>query len=317
MTDVHPEPDVSNDTPAGTVCAVCSRQVGGEVERGTIRSNVRRFRDQLFRVWRCPHCHSIHAADEVDLDAYYAAYPLHGHCDPNLNWLLRAMSLRLLGRLRRAGLRREHAILDYGCGNGSFVEFLRARGYAGAVGFDQYSPRFCDRGALEKSYDLVFSQDVIEHVADPRALLSEFDRLVRPGGLVAIGTPNAEDIDLGAPELRIHALHQPYHRHILSKRVLLGLGDEMDWQLVRYYKTTFSNTLIPGVNTRFAMHYTRLLGDDLDLGLEPFHIEDPRLWSPKSIWLAWFGFFFPPEIDVMAIYRAHTAIKQLTRTTNV
>ena len=134
---------------------------------------------------------------------------------------------------------------------------------------------------------------------------------------MAIGTPNAEDIDLGAPELRIHALHQPYHRHILSKRVLLGLGDEMDWQLARYYKTTFSNTLIPGVNTRFAMHYTRLRGDDLDLGLEPFYIEDPRLWLPKSILLAWFGFFFAPETDVMAIYRVHTAIKQLPRTTNI
>jgi 2-polyprenyl-3-methyl-5-hydroxy-6-metoxy-1,4-benzoquinol methylase len=297
------------------VCVVCGRQIGADVERATIRCNIRRFRDQLFNVWRCPHCRSIHAGDEVDLDAYYAAYPCHVRRQ-DLNWVLRAMHRRLLGRLRRAGLRSDHAILDYGCGNGTFVEFLRERGYEGAVGFDQYSERFRDRRALEARYDLVFSQDVIEHVDDPRAQLAEFDRLTRPGGLVAIGTPNAEDIDLGAPDLRVHALHQPYHRHILSKRVLLGLGDEMDWQLLRYYKTTYSNTLIPGVNTRFAMHYCRTLGDDVELGLEPFHIEDPRVWSPKSIWLAWFGFFFAPEIDVMAIYRVHPAMKQLPPTTN-
>lgn len=285
------------------LCAVCGRHAG-EVERGEIRCNVRRFRDQKFRVWRCPHCLSIHAEGAVDLDAYYAAYPCHGHNDPKLNWMLHAMYRRLLGRLRSAGLRREHSILDYGCGNGSFVEFLRASGYSRAVGYDQYSTRFSDRGLLEAHYDLVFCQDVIEHVEAPIELLQDFDRLVRPGGLVAIGTPNAEDIDLKQPELRIHALHQPYHRHIFSKRVLLGLGARLDWQLVRYYKTTFSNTLIPGVNTPFVMHYGRLNGDDLDLGLEPFHSDTPGLWSPRMLWLAWFGFFFAPETDVMVIYRA-------------
>jgi hypothetical protein len=87
--------------------------------------------------------------------------------------------------------------------------------------------------------------------------------------------------------------------------VLLGLGARMDWQLVRYYDTTFANTLIPGVNTQFVMHYGRLNGDDLDLGLEPVHTDNPQFWSWRTLGLALFGYFLAPEADVMAIYRAH------------
>lgn len=285
-------------------CAICEHTATEPVERARIRSNVRRFREQQFGVWRCPHCLSLHAADHVDLAAYYAAYPCHGRGDPKRDWLLRSMFDQLLWRLRRAGLRRQHSVLDYGCGNGAFLQHLRARGYAAVSGYDQYSDRFSDRSVLEGRYDLVFSQDVIEHVEHPRALLRELGRLVRPGGLIAIGTPNAQDIDLRAPEQRIHALHQPYHRHIFSKRVLLGLSQYTGWELVRYYPTTFSNTLIPGANTRFAMHYARLNGDDLDLGLEPIHVENRALWSWRSAWLAAFGYFMAPEVDVMVIYRA-------------
>jgi len=42
----------------------------------------------------------------------------------------------------------------------------------------------------ENSFDLVFSMDVIEHVADDLNFISEKIRVAKPGGKIIIGTPN-------------------------------------------------------------------------------------------------------------------------------
>lgn len=274
-----------------------------------MRSNVRRFMRETFRLWRCPHCLGIHAADEVDLDHYYGSYPFHA--TPKLDWVTKAMLGNQLVRLRRAGLKKHHHVLDHGCGNGSFVEFLRASGYVNAVGYDQYAERFRDPSLLEKTYDFVLSQDVIEHVAEPWDLLREFDRLVRPNGIVAIGTPNSEDIDLKNPDASVHALHQPYHRHIMSKKTVFTLAAPLGWELVRYYSTMFTNTLIPGANLRFVEHYLRMNDDTADLGFERIHFENPAFWSWKTMYLALFGYFNAPELAFMAVFRVLPKVQQL------
>ena len=55
------------------VCNVCDPK-GVRISRAetaVVRPNIRRLQNERFNVWRCPRCRSIHAADEVDLDAYY------------------------------------------------------------------------------------------------------------------------------------------------------------------------------------------------------------------------------------------------------
>lgn len=42
----------------------------------------------------------------------------------------------------------------------------------------------------DSTFDVVFYHHVIEHVADPAASLAELARVLRPGGLIYIGTPN-------------------------------------------------------------------------------------------------------------------------------
>src|SRR5688500_6456372 len=185
-------------------------------ETARVRSNVRKFRSEQFELWRCPACRSIHARDAVDLAHYYASYPMF---PPDIEWRLHRAYGNMLKRLVRSGLSKEHRILDYGCGSGALVRFLRSAGYD-TSGYDAYAEAFADRSVLERSYDCVVSQDVIEHVDSPRALLAEFDRLTVPGGMIAIGTPDAAALDLAAPEDFVHALHAPYHRHILARDVL-------------------------------------------------------------------------------------------------
>lgn len=283
-------------------CNICETESPSEVERARVRSNVRRFMEEDFEVWRCPTCQSIHASDEVDLAHYYAEYPFHKLGEMDLDWMLSAMYRNLLARLKTHGFALDKSLLDYGCGSGHFLKLCRDEGYTAVAGYDAYSEHFTDRSVLDAKYDVVMSQDVLEHVESPREHLKTLGNLVKPGGLVVVGTPNAASIDLKNPEPRVHTLHQPYHRHIASSSALRAMGEAMGWTLKKYYPTMYSNTRVPFVNTPFVTHYFRCFDNTVDLALEPIHMGSWKLWTPQTLGLALFGSFFAPESDVMAVF---------------
>jgi SAM-dependent methyltransferase len=283
------------------ICVVCERETADDrLEEASVRSNVRAFRSETFAFWRCAHCRSIHARDEVDLGHYYAKYPFH---DLPMDWRLRAMYRVQLARLRRAGVEPSHRVLDYGCGGGQFVRFLESHGFKNVRGFDEYSAEFGDRKVLDDEYDCIVSQDVLEHVPLPAALLAEFQRLSRNGAIIAVGTPNAAAIDLHRPEAFVQTIHAPYHRHILSKDALIGAGERQGWALDRFYPTIYSNTRVPFLNEAFYLYYGRLLDGTIDALIEPVRIGALLLRAPLTLFLGFFGSFLARGTDVMAVFR--------------
>lgn len=285
-------------------CNICRHQGPRLVaEEAWVRSNVRAFAQERFRVWRCGGCKSIHAHDEVDLTPYYAKYPFH-----NLpaDWRLRVCYDNQLRRLRRAGLLPQHTLLDFGCGDGSFVRYLRERGYT-AYGFDAYSEGWNDPNALQHSYDCVFAQDLLEHVASPHDLLDTFERLTVPGGLIAIGTPNASALSLSDPEPTIHALHLPYHRHIFSAEALIAVGNQRSWTLSEYYGSEYANTKIPFINSAFTFYYLGLLDNSIDALFEPPQLSPLVRRLPMTLFLGLCGSLLAKDTDVMALFRTATA----------
>lgn len=282
-------------------CNVCGSDAPTEgCETATVRSNVRKFQTERFRLWRCPTCASIHATDSVDLAHYYSGYPIFS---AELNWMLDIVYGNLMKRLRRSGLAPGAKILDYGCGSGAFVKYLRANGHADAQGWDAYAGAYRDPGVLDARYDCVVSQDVIEHVDSPLELLRTFDRLVVPGGLVSIGTPDAAAIDLSDADDFIHTLHQPFHRHILSAGALRKSAEAIGWTVDRYYSTMYNNTLFPTMNPRFVLQYVRSHDDAFDLITEPIKLNSWRIWSPATPFFALFGYFFDRHTDIQFLFR--------------
>lgn len=285
-------------------CNICKREANGAVERAKVRSNVRKFSAEEFELWRCPFCRSLHAADDVDLAYYYADYPFHKLGGNDLDWMLSAMYRALLARVRRHGFMPGQSMLDYGCGSGQFLTFCKQQGYENVAGYDAYSANFADESVLSRKYDVVMSQDVLEHVESPREHLQTLTDLAKPGGLIVIGTPNASDIDLSNPEPRIHALHQPYHRHIASEQALRDMGSDMGWTLKEFFPSMYSNTPLPFANARFVQHYFRCFDNNIDLALEPMQVGSWKIWTPLTLFWALFGYFFAPESDVMVIFSA-------------
>lgn len=96
--------------------------------------------------------------------------------------------------------------LDLGAGTGALAERLQGAGFhVTAADIDNYfeldsefiqidlnDPNF-DR-SLGSGFDLVASVEVIEHLENPTAYLRGIQRLLKPGGVAILTTPNVENV---------------------------------------------------------------------------------------------------------------------------
>ncbi|MFC1783871.1 class I SAM-dependent methyltransferase [Planctomycetota bacterium] len=283
------------------LCRLCDKP--GTLESASevveVNSNVRQFAGERFTVWRCDNCFSLCSGDVPDLDHYYQQYPFKLQ-KPNLGW--RLITQNYIRRLKKVGLRRGHTLLDYGCGSGLLVAELRRRGYHRVIGYDAYNEKYIDRDALGRQYDFVVLQDVIEHDENPAYLLDEVIKLTVPGGIVCIGSPNAEAIDLRRPQSYLHSLHQPYHRNILSAQILRSLARNRGLTVLRFYNIYYADSFRPFANVRFRHYYARLFDNTLDLAFEK-HMLTWRLLKPKALALAFLGRLRPNRAEMMFIFR--------------
>lgn len=292
-----------NDTQTTSVglydCKVCGHRstAPGPAELGTVRGNTQRFLTQTFHLWKCPGCASIHNVDPVDLADIYRDYPLNRR---RLDIFARGTFGNLLGRLQREGLQTGHSILDYGCGNGVFMQYLRERGFTDVTGYDPYVTGFA--ALPERQFDCVIANDVIEHVLDPRAMVAECTALTRPGGLLYIGTADSEPVDMADLEPHLMRLHQPFHRVILTEAGLNRLALEPGLTLLRSYRRSYMDRLVPFSNYRFLDEFNRALGHNMDLAFDPdagkVMMRHPALW----FW-AFFGYFFPSAYEPAVVLR--------------
>lgn len=292
-----------------TVCNVCVThgRLDDALEVNQICSNVRKFKDNTFTVWRCESCHSLHSKEGVDLPYYYRHYPV---TQQKLDFWTKSAYRNYLKRLKKSGMKKEHEILDFGCSQGLFVSYLRKKGYSHVQGYDPYVAQFSNKELLDRTYDVIIAQDVIEHTDEPRKLMNKLLRCLSPEGILCIGTPNAEYIDISHPMKCADSLHQPYHRHILSEKALITLGKTIGLSAKNIYYRCYYDTLYPSVNFRFLQTYLRYAGNMFDSAFEP-----PRVWmvlsSPLLLFYALFGYFFPPRSEIMIFFhRRHDNLQE-------
>jgi SAM-dependent methyltransferase len=93
--------------------------------------------------------------------------------------------------------------LDYGCGNGGLVRYLRGHHSVNAFGFEEGSiaaeirrqgfPLLSAEELVAEtgSFDVVTAIEVLEHTLDPVAELRKIRSLLLPGGLLVLTTGNA------------------------------------------------------------------------------------------------------------------------------
>lgn len=121
-------------------------------------------------------------------------------------------------------------VLDIGCGFGESLGYHRNRGCdAHGVEADANILRVAARHNLQvkaglfraadyepASFDVVTLDQVIEHVADPVAVLRDVAAVLKPGGLAILSTPNARGWGAAVFGRRWINWHAPYHQQFFT-----------------------------------------------------------------------------------------------------
>lgn len=270
-------------------------------ELGSIRGNTQRFLDDVFALWQCPKCLSIHATESVDMADIYSDYPLNA--ERTLDVFARGTYKNLLSRLEKQGLAKDASVLDFGCGNAVFLQYLSEQSYSNVTGYDPYVPQQAQAPAPGTQFDCVIANDVIEHVDSPRAMMKEVYDLVKPGGLLYVGTADSEGVeDMGDLEPHIMRLHQPFHRVILTQKGVLDLGEEHELQIIESYKRSYMDTLMPFSNYRFLDEFNKAHGHNLDNALAP-DAAGIVARKPGLLFYALFGYFMPSAYEPAVLWR--------------
>jgi SAM-dependent methyltransferase len=162
-------------------------------------------------------------------------YRVEGRVSPILRALSHIPSLAHAAALEVMDLPASQVgeLLDVGCGNGSFIEKMRALNW-GVTGVDPdpNAVMYCQKRGLRvfqgnisdvptgAHYDVITMNHVIEHVMDPVHLLGECAERLRPQGRIVLTTPNLLSLGHRWFKKDWRGLEVPRHLKIFSPPAL-------------------------------------------------------------------------------------------------
>lgn len=133
----------------------------------------------------CPHCRLItkDEANYISLEEEYQIYEQHNNSPDSagyLNYLTNFLDAAVLPHVK-TGL-----ALDFGSGpNPVLSQLLEKQGFEVTLYDYFYAP---DTDYLTRTYDLITSTEVVEHIQQPMAAFETLASLLKPGGILSIMT---------------------------------------------------------------------------------------------------------------------------------
>lgn len=197
----------------------------------------------------------------------------YGYCIPSVNSVHVALGkLLYLLPLRRREVDEcvrylpalpQGKLLDVGCGSGEWLLTMRELGWqVDGVDFDDNAVKVArqkglnvacgdlhQQNYLNDQFDAITLNHVIEHVPDPIRTLVECRRILKPGGKLAIFTPNGASLSHRLFKQDWRGLETPRHLHVYSNDSLLRLLQQAGFsQVVIHpqiaYSVIYESTLL-------------------------------------------------------------------------
>lgn len=198
----------------------------------------------------------------ADLGALYDDYPVH---------VRRNAAQRLARRIfqrqvyyRAPARSTSGALLDYGCGDGTFLREMRPR-FQTLIGFEpvaahaaSLSRQLClpvtsDETRLGVEWagklDVVTAHFVLEHVADLRQAFGVFQKVLKPGGLLHVAVPNIRSWEARLFKRHWHGLDAPRHLAFPEESHFITLAKDYGFGGLCVSQASFPNTLAGSIST--------------------------------------------------------------------
>ncbi len=154
------------------------------------------------------------------------------------------MVLKKLQKYQKKG----RSMLDVGCSTGFFLDEAKKRGWqvqgvelslwaAGIArekfGIEVINSTLKQANLPDNSYDIIVLHDTIEHVFDPRDLLVEIRRILKPSGVVYINTPDIHSLASRFLKAKWWGINR-HHLFYFSKKTLNRLLEAAGFRSIRW-----------------------------------------------------------------------------------
>ena len=232
-----------------SVCPVC------ECHSGTYSVHVGNY-----QIIKCPNCgleYTIPNPDDKKLEQFYGSY--HDiRANPEIVTL---NARRNIKSLKEYGLNNESSLLDFGCGNGEFVELAGDRCFGVELSTRGQCVRIVNNiDALPaKRYDFITLWGVLEHLNDPVETIRELTKRLASCGKLVITTVNAEGV---IPYYFKPPEHLTYWTE-KSIRYLLEMNGLAIRSIQPYEMFQFNEIYLDRLLSRTPEHYRKILAHDV------------------------------------------------------
>jgi len=234
-----------------TVCPLCRN------ERADNFPIFYTFRERRFDAKKCNTCsfiflHPRPTPEELSL-LYSDEYFLHDGADCGAHSATDYETAAIRGSVKFPEImdwikkfRPSGEFFEVGCGMGYFLAYARQNGYTvSGIEYADLGTRVCrekfgldvEKGSFEayperpEQFDVIFMGDVLEHLIDPRGMIEKAQRMLKPGGVVAVEVPSMFNslvgrlavIGYASLGMTKHMPMPPYHVNEFTPKTLAAM----------------------------------------------------------------------------------------------
>lgn len=225
-----------------------------------------------FDVHHCRECGNVYINPRPDVSEFERIYPPTYHSldfsEKNYSFVHKVRSRLEANRLLRycEGVPDGGRILDVGCGDGFHLKLLQEYGNKNwtleGVDLDSRAVEIASRtgltihqGSIETlplesdHYDVVYTIQTIEHVAQPDEVFAAIARILKPGGRLVVVTDNTDSIDFGYFKSSYWGgYHFPRHWNLFNRQSLSRLAQKTGFEVSEV------KTIVSPVNWVYSFH---------------------------------------------------------------
>ena len=150
-----------------------------------------------------------------------------------------------------APYRQTNRLLDIGCGAGNLLMAARKNGWNAqgldvssnaakhvrGLGFEVFHGELHEAQFPAGHFDVITAAEFLEHLPEPRLVLAEIARLLRPGGVLWTTTPHARGLSARVLGVKWRCIWPPEHLQLFSAGGLKSLLHDVGFRRIRVQTT--------------------------------------------------------------------------------